>query len=45
MIGEPTNFMHVSHAGFDQDKKLSMFNVDKKFDDELRDFFLAVSIK
>lgn len=44
MIGEPTNFLHVSHAGFDRDHNFSQFNVDKMVDDELKDFFRAVSV-
>ncbi|ROT69450.1 putative neural Wiskott-Aldrich syndrome protein-like isoform X1 [Penaeus vannamei] len=45
MIGEPTNFLHVSHAGFDRDHNFSQFNVDKMVDDELKDFFRAVGLK
>lgn len=41
MIGQSTNFQHVSHAGFDRDNKFSQFNVDN----ELQDLFEAVSLR
>ncbi|KAL7647526.1 UNVERIFIED_CONTAM: hypothetical protein RMT77_001126 [Armadillidium vulgare] len=39
-ISEPTNFQHITHVGFDQDKGITSFNAN----DELNEFFKLAGV-